>query len=313
MPALTQELFQKLQNAAAILALVGHTEDVHLDCKEWPTKHEEAQRVFAKAVCGLSNAEGGVLVVGMRAKHMSKDEPDQIVSAVRVSDTAVVKSRILELIGQLVEPGVEGIDTAEVNDPPGSKSGFVVVHVPACDGPPRRSRKDRNFYLRIGSATLPMEYFQIADMFGERPKPRLELYLEPTGEFGTVPHDQVPHRYFWLGLTNVGRGLAKFPGVRFKQTESAVRVFEYGVDGNMNYGLPKRVSDGEWVIFGGGVDDVIYPGTTLKVTQLVQKYSRGDPRKFDGIFDAFSFNAELMCESLPTISVEKLIPKAKSK
>jgi len=122
-----EQLFHQLTSAHAILALIGQSEDAHFDCKEWPAKDEDAQKVFAKAACGLANAEGGVLVVGMKAKAISKDEPDLVDSAAPVADTGAEKSRILDLVGQLVEPGIEGIQAAEVNEPSGSKSGAAMV------------------------------------------------------------------------------------------------------------------------------------------------------------------------------------------
>ena len=307
MPGRAEDLFERLKDAPAILALIGQTEDVHFDCKEWPVKDEDKQRVFAKAACGLANAEGGVLVIGMKARAMSKDEPDLVDAAVPVADTSAVKSKVLDLIGQLVEPGIEGIHAVEVEERPGSKSGFVIVYVPASDSSPRRSRKDWKFYLRIGSGTIPMEYFQISDMFGKRPQPKLELCLEATGKIGPFVADPSPHRYLWMGLSNAGRGIAKFPGVRFKRVSGGLILFPYGIDGNGNHGLPLRPSDNEWVIFRGGVDDVIYPGTTLKITQLLQRYSRGDPRKGIGYFDSLSFAAEISCEGMPTEIVEKVI------
>jgi hypothetical protein len=135
MPGRTEQLFHQLTSAHAIRALIGQSEDAHFDCKKWPTKDEDAQRVFAKATCGLANAEGGVLVVGMMARTISKDEPDLVNSTAPVADTGAVKSRILDLVGQLVEPGIEGIEAIEVNEPSGSKSGFVIVHIPASQGP----------------------------------------------------------------------------------------------------------------------------------------------------------------------------------
>lgn len=307
-----EQLFQQLNSATAILALIGQSEDLHLDCKEWPSKDDDAQRVFAKAACGLTNAEGGVLVIGLRAKPKGKDEPDLIVSEVPVADTAAVRSRTLDLISQLVEPGIEGVQVREIAETSGSRNGFVILYIPASEGLPRRSRKDWKFYLRIGSGTIPMEYFQVADMFGRRPKPKLDLYLEPTGKIGGIPNDSVPHRFFWLGLSNTGRALVKFPGIRFKRDISSLFVYQYGLDGNGNVGFPRRASDGEWIIFRGGVDDVIYPGETLKITQLVQRYTSGDPRKSIGIFDSVTFLAEISCEGLASVQVEKVLPPGRS-
>src|SRR5438552_1285599 len=130
-----EQLFHQLASGpTAILAFIGKSEDLHLECKTWPTKDDEAQRVLAKAACGLANADGGVLVVGMKTKSMpKKDEPqpDLIDSPAPVADTSTVKSRILDLVGQLVEPGIEGIQALEVKEGAGLKSGFVLVYIPA--------------------------------------------------------------------------------------------------------------------------------------------------------------------------------------
>jgi hypothetical protein len=118
-----KELFDELQSAQAILALMGQPEDAHLDCKEWPND-KDVQSSLAKAACGLTNAEGGVLIVGMKARPRAKEDPDLVESAAPVADTAAVKSRILDLVGQLVEPGIEGVQATEVNERKDSKSGY---------------------------------------------------------------------------------------------------------------------------------------------------------------------------------------------
>jgi schlafen family protein len=303
-----EQLFHQLaSDPAAILALVGKSEDLHLECKEWPARDDDAQRVFAKAACGLANAEGGVLLVGMKAKSVSKDEPDLIDSHAPVADASAVKSRILDLVGQLVEPGIEGIHATEVNDSVRAKSGFVVVYVPASEGPPKRSRKDWRFYLRVGSGTFAMDYFQIADMFGRRAHPKLELYLEATGAIKGIPYDPALHRYFWLGLSNVGRGLAKFPSIRFKRV-GPLTVDRFGLDGNGHVGLRERPSDGAWITFGGGADDVVYSSTTLKITQLIQRIQADE--LIGDFFPQFTFTAEISCEGLPTFVAEKSAPPA---
>lgn len=179
-----RDLFEQLQKAEQIVALIGKSEDLHLDCKEWPLNDDSrAQNTLAKAACGLTNSDGGVLVIGMRARRSSIDdeEVDVIESVTPVMDATAARSRILDLIGQLVEPRIEGVQAEAISDKPGSKSGFVIVIVPKSDGPPHRSRKDWKFYQRIGSGTFPMEYFQIEERFGKRPAPKLQLHLEPLG------------------------------------------------------------------------------------------------------------------------------------
>jgi hypothetical protein len=41
------------------------------------------------------------------------------------------------------------IETREISETTGSKSGFVVIFVPKSDGPPNRFRKDSKFYIRV--------------------------------------------------------------------------------------------------------------------------------------------------------------------
>ena len=153
-----------------------------------------------------------------------------------------------------------------------------------------------------------MEYFQIADMFGKRPQPRLELYLEPTGEVVTPPFGGHRNRFFWLGISNSGLGIAKFPSIRFK-VASGLRTYQFGLDGNGNCGLPQRPSDGEWITFRGGVDDVIYPESILKITKLLKDPSTAEPQSGVYVFDEIRFSAELSCEGMPAITAEKIVPE----
>jgi hypothetical protein len=303
-----QQLFDRLHDATRIRELIGQSEDVHFDCKEWPSNDGDAQKLFAKAACGLTNAEGGVLVIGMKARAVAKDEPDLVESAVPVTDTRAVKSRVLDLVGQLVEPGIEGIQAVEVNEPAGARSGFVVVCIPSSEGSPRRSRKDWKFYQRIGSGTFPMEYFQIEEKFGKRPHPKLELYLENERYTGVI-YPGVRSRHFMLGLRNLGFGIAKFPSIRYRRAVGLTPEI-YGIDGSGGFGLPPRPSENEWVVFRGGVDDVIYSGETRKIAYLRQDGQR-DANLSTGrwVFGALAFSCEISCEGIPSVRAEKAIPE----
>lgn len=307
--------FGRLQCKESVLGLVGQTEEPFLDCKEWPSNDPDAQKkMLAKAACGLANGEGGVLVIGMRAKPVPKDSPDLIESPQPVSDTAAVRSRVLDLIGQLVEPGIEGVDAIEIPESDKSKSGFVVVYIPAADGPPRRSRKDSKFYLRIGTGTFPMEYYQIEERFGRSPRPKLELHLEPDGFHPAASNPVVQHRWFVLGLRNIGRGIAKFPSVRFNR-KSGLHVDNFGLDGNYNFGIPLRSTEPDWFTFRGGIDDVIYPNETRLIAKLRQagqpEYSPKNVITGSVVwrYDAARFSCDISAEGIPTITVVREIEK----
>jgi hypothetical protein len=317
-------LYGELKDRAAIDGLIDRPEDGHLDCKEWPAKEKDAHEMLAKAVCGLTNSDGGVLVIGMRAKSQRSGAPDVITDVAPVADTSQVRSRILTLVGNLVEPPIVGVETREIAETVDSKSGFVIVFVPRSEGPPHRSRKDSRFYIRVGSVTLPMEYWQIEERFGSRPHPKLELHLEAR-EIGRSAN-QEPMRPFILGLRNSGAGIAKFPGVFFKRSDG-LSVDQYGIDGNWNFGIRRRPSEGTQIIFGGGVDDVIYPGQTIMIARLEQKGHnvgiQGIPVgvpviahdreiKARYVFKQIHFWCEISCEGCQTETVFKVIPEADS-
>src|SRR5579864_9443112 len=106
--------FEQLRSLAEIQALVGQTEDLHLDAKEWPIREDDAQRILAKALSGFSNADGGILVIGVEARSANKGDPDVIQTLKPVADAVGVKSRIENLVGNLIEPPLPGIRVAEV-------------------------------------------------------------------------------------------------------------------------------------------------------------------------------------------------------
>lgn len=305
------ELFQRLQSLAELNGLIGQTENLYLDCKIWPQKDEEAQRVLAKALCGFANADGGVIVIGLEARAGgSKYDAYVIQRSVPVSDAISVKSRVEGLVGDLVEPRLEGVLVAAVSDVPGSNTGFVLVAVPPTQGLPCRSRKHRDFYQRITAGTYPMEYFQIADMFGKRHRPELHLCLEE-GQFRL--EGQIYERELTLGIENRGRAVARFPSVRFQRVPG-INVNSYGIDGNMRFGLPLQPTEPELVVFGGGADHVIYPGTVLKIAKLDQRakassWARVGDGRLEYYFEEYTLTVELSADEIPVTKDSKTIPK----
>jgi hypothetical protein len=97
--------------------------------------------------------------------------------------------------------------------------------------------------------------------------------------------------------------------VRFRQAGHSLSVNPSGVDGKGNHGLPRRPSDGEWVVFRGGVDDVIYPSETLKVTQLLRPSTGPDIHAGQHTFPAATVVVEIACEGMATRTIEHVLDK----
>jgi hypothetical protein len=294
-----ERLFQRLQTFEGIQDLIGQNEDSSLDCKEWPSRDEDAQRILAKALSGFANAGGGVLVLGVEARPQGREDPDLISTLKPVGDRQWVKSRVLELAGQIAEPPIMDLNVVHVSANSDPSSGFVVALIPSTEGPPVRSRKDWKFYVRMGSGTYPMEYFQIEAMFGRSARPELELRLVK-GRLTATAYGGAA-RWFTLGIYNAGRGIAKFPSIRFKRSSGLVED-AYGIDGNRGFGLPVRPTENTWCAFQGGANEVIFSDQLVNIAYLRQTSGRPPA------FDAVQFEYEISCEGAPTIRATEIIP-----
>lgn len=304
--------FDKLRDLAEVQALIGQTEDLHLDAKEWPAREDDAQRVLAKALSGFSNADGGILVIGLEARSVNKGDPDIIQSLKPVADAMGVKSKIENLIGNLVEPPLPGIRVAEVMEVPGQPSGFVLVYIPPTEGLPVRSRKHSNFYMRVSAGTFPMEYFQLADLFGRRQRPVLSLWSK-LGGFKAESGGAFYEREFYLGIMNSGRAIARFPSLRY-EVIPGINFAAYGLDGNGHWGLPLRPTSQGWVLFGGGADDVIHPGTHLEIVKLTQRSRVGQWQRVGATapgqyFPEHEFKCGLAADGAPYEMVSLTLPR----
>ena len=203
------------------------------------------------------------LVGQTQACRRRDGEPDIVESPEPVADTAAVRSQILDWVGQLVEPGIEGIQAREVEESQGSKSGFVVVFVP------------------------------------------LEIFLKHI-KHGKLPGDQSDYEFVSLGITNSGRAIAKFPSIRFQPPQN-VLINQFGIDGNCNFGLPRRPSEKDWIVFRGGIDDVIYPETTVKIAELCRPIIMLKPQVLLFGTPDCTFVAEVSCENMETKTLQQVL------
>ncbi|HJU12512.1 MAG TPA: ATP-binding protein [Candidatus Binataceae bacterium] len=260
-----QSFFQFLATAEDVERLVGKSEDLYFDAKTLTNESmtdDSDKQPLAKTLSAFANADGGVIIYGLEAKRGS-DNRDVVQAVKPLKDTELVRSRILALIGQLIQPPVEGIIVASRRKSDGS--GYVIVFVPPSDSGPHRARPLREYYRRHGSSSLPMEHYELEEMFGRRRRPKLELYSrikhqrwgDPEQGYSAVVH---------VGLRNTGRAIAKYPGLLLKNC----KTWAYGTDGNGNWGLPPLpASEPNHLRHGGSIERVIYPGVDLDVTVIL--------------------------------------------
>jgi Putative DNA-binding domain len=294
MPDSAQIFFDSLGAAADVPALVGRAEDLYFEAKRCADLFSETdQEHLAEALAGFANADGGVLIYGLVAEGGDRDKPDIVTRVERVKKLDLTNSRILALVGQLVEPPVPNVQVVprEFDRLPGE--GFVLVYVPPSDLVPHRSRKDREYYRRHGQGFYRMEHFEIAEVFGRRRRPSLSLTWSlpvSTRRFNFYNEQRVN---IVIGMHNAGRGSARYPALRIY---GATPNHMFGLDGSGGVGLPKRAAS-QGHLFAGGSDHVIYPDAHLEVTALLH------PVDFSGAvpWQGFALEYELFAEEMEVV------------
>jgi hypothetical protein len=271
MPTNAEAFFLSLKKAADVEQLIGTAEDLYFDAKTLANESFSAssdQGALSKTISAFSNADGGVIVYGLEAKKDAHGR-DVVQCAKPLGDPALVQSKILGLVGQLIQPPVESVLVESRKKK--SKQGYVLVFVPPSDSGPHRARPQGSYYRRHGSSSLPMEHYELEEMFGRRRHPQLDLYWQIKPRASTE-HNTNNAAVIVIGLRNNGRGIAKYPGLLLK----GCTQWHWGYDGIGNFGLPRLpASDPRHIHYGASVERVIHPGVEHAVTAITHPFVMG--------------------------------------
>ena len=260
-----RRLFDRIETEADIQALLDEEEPetLHLDYKEVvanPTRPQrrELERLLAKALSAFANADGGVIILGV------KDAPRELSP---IADLVVMDLWVNEQISRLVSFPIPGVLTEKIPAAANDGTGYLKVLVPASDMAPHRSQKNHRYYFRTGDSTLPMEHYQVADAFGRRHRPILKLLVRLENDIlpGRPGHRAlVAH----IGLKNSGRAVARFPLLQIHETTRDLQPYQYVVPDGRPRGLVEEP-------YRGGVNQVVHAGDVLQVFQYFRDIPDG--------------------------------------
>jgi hypothetical protein len=254
-------------------------ESLHLDFKlaeknAAPMTPKDRQSL-GEALSGFANSDGGIVVWGVRALSQAPDEPDVVKELKPIQNLELFLSDLRVASAQVVSPGIVGVDHFPIQDYADSTAGYVMTYVPRSDDLHMAVAKDQHrYYYRTNTSFLKMEAFMVADRYGRRPQPRLEVVHEFARS--RPAHNTPGHRYLYaVGIRNVGRGIALYPALSVGPKGCRL-LDEFGLDGNHRTGLTERLErprrpEEAVRVFVGGVNDAIHPGTTLWVTCVSQE------------------------------------------
>ena len=290
--------------------VLGSVERLHIDFKEKSNRShaslEDADRKnLAKAISGFADSGGGVLVWGIQDKTLSPKP---------ITDIQLFVSSVLELAPQVTDPVVENIDGDWIQcDASAAKDGFGLVLVPESLLPPHRVLLSfqgikNHYYIRTGGSFVEASHTQLEDMFGRRPQPKLGLHtkvIQYGSRFGGMSNV-----YVVLGIENKGRGTAKAPFLSVK-VHHPYGIYEFGLDGNGNFGLDKiRSSRGsQETKYGSSAGVVIHSGVVHEAT--VVNVPAADIHKSGGEVQDLVVEYKIAAEGTGLIEGRKVVRKRK--
>ncbi|MBK9386569.1 MAG: ATP-binding protein [Planctomycetes bacterium] len=244
------------------------SESLHLEFKTLSESRfaKEDLKTLSKTLSAFLNSDGGILILGVNCR---RDGAQEVKELQAISDLRTAYDRLQSLLSEAISPIHDGIQTKQI--PTEHGSGLIAIFAPASDIAPHMARGggEGRYYKRSGSSSVPMEHFDLEDMFGRRPRPKLALEIEvvrgghSSGGGGRPRHDIETI----FAIANEGRGVARYPLLALEIADPH-GLCTYGLDGNGNLGLPQRrlgSAASRCRIFAGGADDVVHGSTSIQV------------------------------------------------
>lgn len=293
------EKFYRRINKKMIEDFIKYKQEEHLNLEfktvskaDFSDKND--RKNFAKSLAGFANSDGGIIVWGVKAKKFKGI--DCAYDTKEIQPLPQFVSRLNELTGELVKPIVEGIRHKRI--PPKGDKGFAVTLVPESDaGPHMAMRHEGRHYKRSGDSFLPMEHYDIEDMFGRRKKPKLSLNLDiQRGYRISGPQPTRLECRIFVGIENKGRGIAKHVALAIEVNHPyALKKLSEYPRGRHDF-LQLSRPGSKKTVFYLGADAVIHPNSSVIVTIIAFEVSMGQKTVKDVVIDY-----EIMAEDMQTV------------
>jgi len=257
----------------------------------WQGLTKVEKKNLAKGLSGFANTGGGILVWGVEASK-DADGVDAASGLSPIPNVGRALSVLQSATHQAASPPVPGVEHKPIDS---EGAGYIVTFVPESDSTPHMAKFGLDhYYARCGDSFVKMEHQQIADMFGRRPHPKLEIYHE-------ITRDDTGQGGMWveIGIQNAGRATAHHVVVHLHKELSAGYQW---TDDRVRHTRPimerirtRRTLDWDVKTFTSEV--VIHPEELLPLKGvLIQASPR--PTEVDDLY----FKYQLMCEDMPPSS-----------
>lgn len=143
-------------------------ENIHLDYKASAAleKNDRKRAEITKDVSAFANSDGGIIIYGI-------SEEDHRPKELSFIDGRIYTKEWLENVIQLIQPRIEGIRIFPIR---GDDMGqtLYVVKIPRSGNAPHMAN-DRRYYKRYNFMSVPMEDYEVKDLFYRMATPDLDI------------------------------------------------------------------------------------------------------------------------------------------
>jgi hypothetical protein len=165
---LFDEIVAKRYSVIDALVADGREETLHLEFKEVERPGQEYftkedKKRIAETLSGLANADGGLLIIGVRTER--EDNVDVARELKPFNGLLKRRNILVAMLGEVLNPEHPGIRVEQVEASEASAdTGYLLVHVAPSQRRPHMSVKHHTYFRRGSTGTRPMEHGEVKDL-----------------------------------------------------------------------------------------------------------------------------------------------------
>lgn len=181
-------------------------ENLNLDYKDIRAYHDFVE--LSKDISAFANSEGGLVLLGVSEKKIKKNGVTFRIFPGKVTwGSATLSRERLEdnLIGK-IHPRIDGLMIVPIRRGNGSSQVIFVIDIPQSIKAPHMA-SDSRYHKRLNFRRVPMEHYEVADLFGKRRKPIVTLLAQITN---VKIEEEIYTFTLQFLLRNVGKAIAKY-------------------------------------------------------------------------------------------------------
>ncbi len=169
------------------------------------TLYESDKKNLAKAISGLGNSEGGLIIWGIDASG-STDDYAKSIRCIKAVDN--FKSLLESFVSLLTLPVHKTVESLVVKKSKTDTEGVVVTIIPKGNDRPYQNIGDYKYYMRAGDSFVPVPHGVLQGMFGQTPQPNV-FYMFNISKTPTIEANKAMKWQAGLMAVNGGLGIGE--------------------------------------------------------------------------------------------------------